>query len=132
MRNIFSGPVTVFHGFLLPEEAIPAGYVALIDAYRLPAPFPRQKMAIGLKHTIIKSMGWHLLTPRHQPEETLIGHLEFALKYEGIDLCILKKLFEVIDRRTIETIILDTITGSYSRRIWFLYEWLMGTLLDIP
>ncbi len=39
MSNIFSGPVTVFHGLLLPEEAIPAGYVALIDAYQLPAPF---------------------------------------------------------------------------------------------
>jgi len=132
MDNIFSGPVTVFHGFLLPEEAFPVGYVALIDAYQLPAPFPRLKMAIGLKHSIVKKMGWHLLTPRHQPEETLIGHLEFALKYEGLDLCILKKLFEVIDRRTIETIIQETITGSYSRRIWFLYEWLMGTLLDIP
>jgi Fic family protein len=132
MDNNFSGPVTVFHGFLLPEEAIPVGYVALIDAYQLPAPFPRLKMAIGSKHRILKSTEWHLLTPRHRPEETLMGHLEFALKYEGIDLCILKKLFEVIDRRTIETIILDTITGSYSRRIWFLYEWLMGTFLDIP
>lgn len=132
MNNIFSGPVTVFHEFLLPEKAIPVGYVALIDAYLLPAPFPRLKMAIGLKHSIVKRLGWHLLTPRHQPEETLKGHLEFALKYEGIDLCVLKKLFEVVDKQTIETIIQETSTGSYSRRIWFLYEWLMGTLLDIP
>ena len=132
MNNNFSGPVTVFHGFSLPEEGIPAGYVALIDAYCLPAPFPYTKMAIGLKHKIVQEMGWHLLTPRHQPEKSLKGNLGFALKYEGVDLCVLKKLFEVIDKSEIEAIVQATITGSYARRIWFLYEWLMGTFLDLP
>ncbi len=132
MNNNFSGSVTVFHGLLLPEEGIPAGYTAIIDAFQLPAPFPYVKMAIGLKHKIVQKMGWHLLTPRHQPEHTLRGHLEFALKYEGVDLCVLKKLFEVIDTREIEEIVQETVTGSYSRRIWFLYEWLMGTQLNLP
>jgi Fic family protein len=132
MNNGFSGIVTVFHEFLLPEEGIPAGYAALIDAFKLPAPFPHTKMAIGLKHRIVKKMGWHLLTPRHQPKQTLRGHLEFALKYEGVDLCVLKKLFEVINRQEIEAIIQESITGAYSRRIWFLYEWLMGSLLEVP
>ncbi len=132
MNNSFSGPVTVFHGFSLPKEGIPAGYVALIDAYHLPAPFPHTKMAIGLKHTILKEMDWHLLTPRHQPENSLRGHLEFALKYEGVDLCVLKKLFEAIEPSEIVTIVQETTTGAYARRIWFLYEWLMGTTLDLP
>jgi hypothetical protein len=51
MGNIFSEPVTVFHGFLLPEEAIPVWYVALSNAIRIPAPSPRLKMAIGVKHS---------------------------------------------------------------------------------
>lgn len=71
MNINFSGPVTVFHGFTLPEKGIPAGYVALIDAYNLPAPYPYTKMAIGLKHKILKDKGWHLLTPRHQPANSL-------------------------------------------------------------
>ena len=132
MNKCFSDAVTVFHGFSLPEKGIPAGYVALIDAYDLPAPFPYTKMAIGMKHAIVKKMGWHLLTPRHQPKQSLKGHLEFALKYEGVDLCVLKKLFEVLDESEITTIVQETITGSYARRIWFLYEWLMGSRLDLP
>lgn len=132
MNINFSGPVTVFHGFTLPEKGIPAGYVALIDAYNLPAPYPYTKMAIGLKHKILKDKGWHLLTPRHQPANSLKGHLEFALKYEGVDLCVLKKLFEVLDQKELVDIVQETITGSYARRIWFLYEWLMGILLDLP
>lgn len=40
-QNRFSGPVTVFHERRLPEAATPAGYSALIDAYRLEAPLPR-------------------------------------------------------------------------------------------
>jgi Fic family protein len=132
MNNYFSGLVTVFHGYVLPEEGIPAGYAALIDAFHLPAPFPRIKMAIGLKHKIIREGEWHFLTPRHQPNQTLKGHLEFALKYEGVDLCVLKKLFEVVDIHEIEAIVRESMTGSYARRIWFLYEWLMRTPLDIP
>ncbi|MDC7244479.1 MAG: Fic family protein [Sphaerochaetaceae bacterium] len=132
MNIHFSGPVTVFHGISLPQKATPAGYAAIIDAYNLSAPFPLLKMAIGMKHTIIKGDSWHLLTPRYQPENTLKGHIEFALKYEGIDLCILKKLFETIKKEEIEKIVLETVTGIYTRRIWFLYEWLTGSLLEIP
>jgi len=131
MDNRFSGPVIVFHEFSLPEKGIPTGYAAFIDAYALPCPFPAIKMAIGMKHTIVKKNGWHMLTPRHQPENSLKGHLGFALKYEGVDLCVLKKLFEVLDPDEIRKMIQESITGSYSRRIWFLYEWLMGTRLDL-
>jgi hypothetical protein len=36
---------------------------------------------------------WRIFTPRHKPEDTLYGHLIFALKYEGIDLAALNALF---------------------------------------
>jgi hypothetical protein len=32
----------------------------------------------------------------------------------------------------IEAIVRATPIGSYARRIWFLYEWLLGTELDLP
>ena len=131
MNNRFSGPVIVFHEFTLPERGTPVGYAALIDAYNLPCPFPIIKIAIGTKHTIVKENGWHLLTPRHQPENSVKGHLAFALKYEGVDLGVLKKLFELLEPDEIRKMVQESITGAYSRRIWFLYEWLMGTLLDL-
>lgn len=56
----------------------------------------------------------------------------FALKYEGVDLAVLKALFVVVDQTEIEEIIKATPTGSYARRTWFLYEWLMDTTLAIP
>ncbi|MCZ6678032.1 MAG: hypothetical protein O7E52_12355, partial [Candidatus Poribacteria bacterium] len=45
-----------------------------------------------------------LLTPRHQPAATLDGHLTFALKYEGVDLAVLKCLFLTIGPEAIEQI----------------------------
>ncbi len=59
------------------------------------------------------------------------GHLTFALKYEGIDLAILKALFDDIDPQEIVNIVKAMPTGSYSRRIWFLYEWLTDTTLKL-
>ncbi|TIP80171.1 MAG: cell filamentation protein Fic, partial [Mesorhizobium sp.] len=89
----FSGPVTVFQDMRLPETAIPAGYSALIDAYKLAVPLPRILSATGEHHRITERDGWRIMTPRHAPQPTLEGHLTFALKYEGLDLAVLKRLF---------------------------------------
>jgi Fic/DOC family protein len=128
----FSGPVTVFHERRLPERATPVGYAALIDAYSLPVPLPRILSAIGPRHRIAEEANWRILTPRHEPEATLEGHLTFALKYEGLDLAGLKRLFLAVGPSDIEALVRATPTGSYARRIWFLYEWLTGGQLDLP
>jgi Fic family protein len=130
--NDFSGPVTVFHERRLPERATPAGYAALTEAYCLKVPAPRTLTAIGARHRTLEQDGWRLLTPRHAPAATLEGHLTFALKYEGLDLAVLKRLFLAIGPAPVETVVRAKPTGSYARRIWFLYEWLTGTRLDLP
>ncbi|MEK8016637.1 MAG: cell filamentation protein Fic, partial [Candidatus Parabeggiatoa sp.] len=90
--------VTVFHDYPLPEtKAKPVGYIALIINYDLPVPIPDSLSAIGEKHKKYEKGQWRVLTPRHDPEDTLYGHLTFALKYEGIELGILKVLFDHID-----------------------------------
>ena len=48
---------------------------------------------------------------------------------EGLDLALLKRLFLAVGPADIEAILRATPTGSYARRIWFLYEWLTGKLL---
>ncbi len=128
----FSGPVTVFQERRLPETATPAGYSALIDAYGLEVPLPRTLSATGEHHRIRERGGWRIMTPRHAPDPTLEGHLTFALKYEGLDLAVLKRLFMAAGPGPFEAIVRDKPTGSYARRVWFLYEWLTGRTLDLP
>ena len=43
-----------------------------------------------------------------------------------------KKLFQTISKEEITNLILSEPTGQYSRKIWFLYEWLMQEQLSIP
>jgi hypothetical protein len=132
LQHSFSGPVTVIHNRRLPEQAIPAGYAALIDALHLQVPLPRSLCAIGPRHRQYQQDGWRIYTPRHRPTADLEGHLTFALKYEGIDLAVLKALFQAVGSAQVEAIVRATPTGSYARRTWFLYEWLLGARLDLP
>lgn len=124
--------MSVFHQRRLPELAIPAGYGALIDAYSLQVPVPIKLAATGERHRITDTKAWLIMTPRHQPQASLRGHLIFALKYEGLDLAVLKRLFLTTGPEPIADWARDEPTGSYARRVWFLYEWLTGKHLDLP
>ncbi len=128
----FSGPTLLFQERRLPQLATPAGYAALVDAFQLTVPLPRTLTAIGERHRILEQDGWRIMTPRHAPHPTLEGQLTFALKYEGLDLAVLKRLFEAVGPGRIEALVRRSPTGSYVRRIWFLYEWLTGDRLDLP
>ncbi len=131
-KNRFSRIVSVFHGSYLPEDEVSlAGYAALIETYDLQVPLPDLLAAISKKHHKYEVDNWLMLTPRHAPEDSLRGHLVFALKYEGVNLTVLKALFDVIDKEEIIHIVTEEPTGSYSRRIWFLYEWLQETQLAL-
>ncbi|MBO6689344.1 MAG: Fic family protein [Henriciella sp.] len=128
----FSDPVTVFHDRALPELAKPVGYTALIDAYDLKVPLPLFLYAVGPRHRVYERDNWHIYTPRHDPRADLEGHLTFALKYEGLDLAVLKRLFQAVDQADIAGMVRAKPTSAYTRRIWFLYEWLIGEALDLP
>ncbi len=130
--NQNSQDITVFHGFSALEKGSRlAGYSALISAHDLKVPVPDYLCTIGIKHKKYYMGRWRIFTPRHKPEDTLYGHLIFALKYEGIDLAILNALFQAIDAKEMQEIIRSEPTGSYSRRLWFLWEWLREEQLDI-
>ncbi|MBS9718220.1 Fic family protein [Pseudohalocynthiibacter aestuariivivens] len=131
-NNQFSGPVSVLQENRLPEMALPVGYAALIDAYELQVPTPLTLSAIGKRHKVYTENGWRIYTPRHEPRATFEGHLVFALKYEGLDLAVLKRLFEAVSPADVEAIIRAKPTSAYIRRIWFLYEWLLERELDLP
>lgn len=131
-KTRFSRQIINFQEKVAPEEGYTAGYSALIEAYEIQAPLPDVLVLISTKHKQYTTDEWTILTPRHMPEDTLMGHLTFALKYEGINLGILKQIFEKSGPEEIGSIISEEQTGQYSRRIWFLYEWLIDAHLDIP
>ena len=124
--------VNVFRNRTLPEPAQPAGYAALIDRFSLRVPLPLRLAAISGKSQQIETSDWLLLSPEHARPPTLIGQLEFAFKWEGVDLGVLNALFREVPGADIADIVQSAPTGSYARRIWFLYEWLTGEELDVP
>ncbi len=128
----FSQKISVFHGRTAPEEGTLAGYGAIVETYNLPVPIPNTLVLISAKNRQYSTSHWLVLTLRHKPKESLYKQLVFAIKYEGINLLILKKLFEVLPEEGILEILQQEPLGQYSRKIWFLYEWLLNKKLSIP
>jgi len=131
-NNRFEENVTVFKKYTLPETGMKlAGYSALIHKYELEVPLPETISAISNKHISYTEGKWKVFKIVQEPDQSLLGHLIFAFRYEGVDLLILKKLFEKVEKNDIEAIVKEQPTGRNSRRIWFFYEWLMEDELDI-
>lgn len=123
----------VFYGKTVPEpEATIVGYAAIINTLALPVPMPEVIAVISAKNRKYQIDGWRVLTPRHLPEDTLYKQLVFALKHEGVNLLFFKKLFEKLtESEVLQLITAVEPTGQYSRKIWFLYEWLLQKELRI-
>jgi Fic/DOC family len=131
-NNRFSLKVSVFHGRNAPEEGILVGYGALIEGLALAMPLPQQLALISSKKRQYTTAHWQVLTSRHEPIDTLYKQLVFALKYEGVNLLFFKKLFEKITEENLISLVQLEPQGQYSRKIWFLYEWLFQKELPIP
>lgn len=132
MSESFSETVNVFDGRMLPEAGRPVGYAALWKHYELPLPAPARVAVISGKRRRIEAAEWLVLGPSYAPDETLAGHLQFALKWEGVDLAVLRWLFGAVGSEEVTTVVRQKPTGAYTRRIWFLYEWLTEEKLDVP
>ena len=112
-----------------------AGYVYLLERYGLEG-FPHW-------HTSsVSSTGTHrskvlegttadVYPVRYWPGEKVGDHLAFALKYDGINLGLLKQIFEHVSQVELADYIKSKPTGKYSRRIWFFYEFLTGRKLPV-
>ena len=124
--------ISVFHERTSPEQGNLVGYGALIESLKLALPMPLKLAIISSKRRKYENDNWLVFTPRHQPQETIYDHIVFALKYEGINLLFFKKLFEQLTSNTIEKWITNEPQSQYSRKIWFLFEWLMQKKLSVP
>ncbi len=81
------------------------------------------------------------LTSRGNVEETFgskysvpntpLNHLEFSLKYDDVNLDFLKAVFQNVPSQDVARYIEESPAGRYRRAIGFLYEFLMGTTLNL-
>lgn len=65
-----------------------------------------------------------------RPQNTLAGHLTFALKHEGVHLEFLARLFAVLPKAELEAWVRAEPNGLYAHRAGFFYEWLTHDTLD--
>ena len=65
-----------------------------------------------------------------RPQDTLAGHLTFALKHEGVHLEFLARLFAVLPKAELEAWVRAEPNGLYAHRAGFFYEWLTHDTLD--
>lgn len=69
-------------------------------------------------------------TKQYAPGETLADHFTFALKYEGVDLDFMARVFKQVGPGFIQSWLAKEPTSAYARRIGFFYEWLTGTAIE--
>ncbi|HEY8376508.1 MAG TPA: Fic family protein [Nannocystis sp.] len=113
----------------------PAGYAHLVQKYavRAPALLHASSLADVTARRVERRGGALVeLFPRsYDPGEGDIDHLVFALKYDGVDLAVLGRIFRHIDRAELARFIADQPTSKYARRLFFLFEFLLGERLDV-
>lgn len=117
----------------------PIGYAKVIAAHHLAVIPPHQLSflaAVAGKHTQLKEGREFVTYPNaYDPGPSLFEHLEFALKHEGVSLEVLAALFRAVEREPFEAELCRHIrarpTGQYTRRLWFLYEFLTAHRLPL-
>jgi hypothetical protein len=120
------------------REDSPAGYEALVQALDLKvmplarSSFVRRQGSLRVESDPTSGQTTTYYPPSYAPAPGMAAQIEFALKYDGIDLEVLRAAFERMDAGELEVWIRSKPTGKYSRRTWFFFEWLTGRTLDIP
>jgi Fic family protein len=122
---------SVFQAKVIPEKGKIVGYTALISHYGLGMPYPTIFSVITNGNKKYKNKDWQVFPAVYQPEETVYKQLQFAIKNEGINLLFFKKLFQKLDTKEITNWIQNEPSSIYSRKIWFLYEFLMQIPLQV-
>ena len=121
----------------IPNGAKPIGYRFLYEHFRL--------RVIGHYRWSYTGPGWEskefkyedsyvqlrLYPKSYEAEPDPTKHLEFALKHEGLNLNIIKQSLKHIGADKVSEYVKSSPTGKYSRKIWFLYEFLLGDMLPI-
>ena len=111
-----------------PPTARLLGYSGLIEEYQLKCPVPRRLTAIAAtsqKVAMVREGIEWIFLPKgldYRIPATRIEHLGAALKHEGVDLRVLRCLFQQDVAQELIAYVGPNSAGIYTRRAWFLYE----------
>lgn len=130
----FSTNAPLIQGVAKPFPGWLVGYAAIIEKLRLPVPLPVLKAMVSEKHQHVRNDAWVVLPIAYLPQDhsgltqirALFNQLVFALKYEGVNLLVFAKLYEKLSDEELLALVGIEPLGQYSRRIWFLLEWVSG------
>lgn len=122
---------------MVPVRGIIIGYAAIIDKLDLAVPMPDIISIADEKSRKREIGGWQVMPQSYAPNDSasvslttaLYNHLVFALKYEGVNLAVFKSLSRKFSVTQLTELVNIEPTGIYSRKIWFLLEWLTATEL---
>lgn len=128
----------IINGMQKPYPGYTVGYAALIQKFDLAMPYPNSIALISQKNQKLETANWKILPISYLPEDNpsvslitaLYNHLVFALKYEGVNLLLFAKLTEKLSSEEAFELVSIEPTGQYSRRIWFLMEWVSGSRIE--
>lgn len=98
-------------GYLLTHES----YIGTVD-----------KIEISSQNTIIRTF-----KPKYDVADNIFTHLEFAIKYDDLNLAILKEIFLNIDYNDIEKYIHEKSNSKYRRIIGYLFEFTTNQKINI-
>lgn len=132
--------LSALQGQPLPEPAVLAGYTAIIHILEIAVPLPDKRAIISQKNRRYDEGCWAVYPSTHlsaieddcSEMEALHKQLVFALKYEGVNLLVFKQLIYHYGLARLNDLVAISPTGQYTRRIWFLIEWLSGERLARP
>ncbi|MFG1495729.1 Fic family protein [Saccharospirillum sp. HFRX-1] len=115
----------------------PLGYAYLNEHYALLLP----KLGVEVyqdpntdaEQTINYGGGKRKILPKHRKySDNPYDQMHVAIKHQGIRLHFFAAMFGKVDRQEFSAFIAKKPTSEYNRVLWFLYEWLTDTRLDIP
>lgn len=113
----------------------PVGYALLQDRYQintLPHFVTSYVVEAGGRRSIIDGDMRREVYPRsYWPGDSDFDHLEFAFKYEGMNLPLLRVLLPRLDVSDLTAWVRSKPIGTYARRVWFLFEEFSGSRLDL-
>ncbi len=123
-----------FEGMAAPASGHIVGYAAIVKSLGLRVPSPEIISLITHASSRSEIGSWLLFPKAYHPTEiaaetfevALYKQLVFAIKYEGINLLVFSQLAKWLNKDQIEKLVSIEPTGQYSRKIWFILEWITG------
>jgi hypothetical protein len=106
----------------------------LLEHFELPNLFLHHTSKLGTRMAQTESADGRITQvylPSYDPGNQPLDHVQFALRYDGIDLGVLRRVFQRIDAAEVLAFIHRHPAGRFTRLIGFLYELLTGIELDV-